>query len=357
MLEIISNKQRKFLGLQEIDSNWKEIDVQSPNFQDFKVTIFVDDLIVKKCIIYGDKKYKEMQLDEELTKNLDAIIPKNDKKRTSTLDSIINKTAVGVTLLFDAPNISIYNELTHKRFYTNYFEDKTNLQTVENFKSWVNNWCEHLAEDELEDIKKFASETEPLKIDYKEGDIFKVKLSKDLYGYGKILLDFNKMHENGELFWNCFTTLPVVAKLYHILTTSASVTPKELESLKAFPSELILNDNLVSGEYEIIGNSPVDYENEDFPIMYGKELTDRNTTYYQNGKTFIKINNTAPLYNNFKFSGVALNIGFDINLMKTCIEQDSNQPYYENGPFLVKNDLRNPKNAEQLAQILKQVNN
>ena len=355
MKNIISNEQRKYLGLQLIDPNWKEIDVESPNFQDFKVTIFVDDNIVKKCIIDGEKKYKEMQLDEELTKNLDAIIPKNDKKRTSSLDSIINKSAVGMTLSFDAPNISLYNELTHKRFYTNYFEYKSNIQSINDFENWVENWCNSTFEEELFNLNKFASETEPKQVKFKEGDIFKVKLSKDLYGYGKVLLNYNNLLKENTPFWNCFTVPPIVAKLYHILTTSSSVSVKEVESLKSFPSEFILSDNLVSGEYEIIGHSEVDYENESFPIMYGKELLVKNTTFYQCGKYYKKLENTTPLYNNFKFSNVALNIGFDINLMKTCIEQNSNNAYYEFGPFIVNNDLRNPKNSEQLSNIIEQL--
>ena len=333
MLEIISNEQRKFLGLQEIDPNWKQLDVESQNFQDFKVTIFVDDFIVKKCIIYGEKRYKEIQLDEELTKNLDAIINENEDKKTSSLDSIINKTVVGMSISFDAPNITIFNGLTQKKYYSNFFENKSGLNNIEDFKNWVNEWCKNSTAEDLTEIQEFANQSTLSKINYKEGDVLK-----------------------NQKFWDCMMGTPIIASLYHILTENKNVEVSELEQLNSFPSEIIMDNNLVLGDYEIIGNVEVDYSKENLPVMYGKELTVKNTTFLQIGKNFYKLDNTTPLYNNFKYNGVNLNLGFDIDLMKQCIEEDSNQPYYEKGPFFVKNDLRNPKNAEALSNVLNQFN-
>ena len=163
------------------------------------------------------------------------------------------------------------------------------------------------------------------------------------------------MRNNHEDFWDILMGTPVVASLYHILTEDKNVKVDDLKNLKSFPSQIILDNNIYYGDYKIIGNIPVDFENDDFPIMYGKELTGNNT-HFQRGKAHLVLENTMPLYNNFKFNGVSLNIGCDYEIMKECVETGSNAPYYEKGPFFVRGDLRNPKNAEALDAILKHFN-
>lgn len=353
MIQIITNSQRNYFGLQEIDPSWKEIVVQSENFNDFNVVIYVDDKIVKKCIIFGEKKYKEMQLNEELTDNLSEIIREDGK--TSSLDSIINKSAKKVTISFDAPNISIYNASSKKTFYSNFFENKANLNNLSDFKKWVNKWCETMPNEDIADIIKFSGEDHPENVNYKEGDVFRVKLSRDVYGYGKILLTYKSMRENGEKYWESVMGTPVIASLYHILTENKNMTVQELEKLKSFPSELVMDTNFVTGEYEIIGSTTVDEKTADFPYMYGRELSKPKTTFFQHGRTFIKLDGVDPLYNSYKYCGVLSNIGLNLDLMKKCIEDGSNLAYFEFGPVYTKSDLRNPKNKLKLEEIKKQL--
>lgn len=353
MIQIITNSQRNYLGLQEIDPNWKEIEVKSENFHNFNVVIFVDGTIVRKCIIYGETKYKEMQLEETLTDNLKEIIREDGK--TSSLDSIINKSAKKVTISFDAPNISIYNESSKKTFYSNYFEEKSNLNTLDDFKNFVNNWCETMTNEEMSEMIKFSGETKPENISYKEGDIFRVKLTRNLYGYGKIALSYKSMKENNIRYWNCVMETPVVASLYHILTENKNISISELEKLESFPSEIVTDSNFVTGNYEIIGNVNIDEQNQDYPIMYGRDMSNPKTTFYQCGKTFLEYPD-EPIFNRFKNNGIRYNLGLDIELMKMCILENSNNPYYQYGPVYTKNDLRNPQNKNALAKIKEQLN-
>ena len=350
---IIVNELRKYFGLKEIEDSWKKIDVQSANFQDFNVSIFVDGQTVKKCIIFGNNKFKEFQLDETLSKNLDCILPKDSNKKPSTLDSIINKSAVGVTLSFDKPNISIYNETTNKTYYTNAFDENKPISIVE-FADWIHNWCENSTAEDVAEINEFANEkvTEP--IPYKEGDVFRVKLSRNQYTYGRILLDYNKMRNNKEKFWDIFMGTPVVASLYHIVTDRKNVTIDELKNLPSFPSENVMDKNFLTGEYEIIGNIPVDYKKEDYPIMYGNSFEETKKVCYQNGKVYFEIPDVKAFSQSYKNNGVSSRLGYKISLMKKCIEQNSNLPIFEEGPLNFRNDLRNPNKKEILEQIQSQ---
>lgn len=352
MLEIISNEQRKYFGLEEINPDWKELKVESENFNGFEVLIYVDNTTVKKCIVYSPSKYKEIQMNIELTKDLDAIIVTDSDKKISSLDSIINKTGSGVTLSFDAPNITIYNENTKKVFYKNFYEQKENLNTIIDFKFWAEKWCEESTEQDLADISSFASKSAPLNIEFNEGDIFKVKLSRRIYGYGRVLLSYSKMKENNENYWDCLLGTPVIANLYHILTEDDKVSANSLNGLKTFPSQIITEENLVCGDYEIIGNIAIDPENEDYPIMYGKTVTDKET-HLQHGKKHLTTKE-APIFNNFRYNGISNNLGINLEVMKQCVAENSNEKYYSNGPFFVKGDLRNPVNAEKLDAVLSQ---
>ena len=350
---IIVNELRKYFGLQEIPDNWKKIDVTSDNYQGFNVSIFVDGQTVKKCMIFGLNKFKEFQLNETLSKNFDCILPKDSNKKPSTLDSIINKSAIGLTLSFDTPNISIYNETTHKTYYTNYFDDKK-VNSIVEFASWIQDWCKNSTEEDIKEINEFANETPKAPISYKEGDVFRVKLSKNLYGYGRILLDYNKMRNNNEKFWDILMGTPVVASLYHIVTDNKNISLDELKNLQSFPSETVMDKNFITGEYEIIGNIPVDFKNEDFPIMYGNSFDEVKKVCYQRGKEYHEITNSVAISSSYKNNGIASRLGYKLDLMKKCIETKSNKLIFESGPLNFRNDLRNPKNQEILKQIQSQ---
>ena len=355
-LNLLTNEQRKFFGLSEIDPNWKTYDVQSENFSGYNVTIYLDGQKAKKCIIYGEKRYKEFNLDETLSKNLDLILPHDENKKPSTIDSIVNKTAIGMVLNFDAPNTSIYNETTHQSYYSNFFDSESRTSNIEEFRAWVQDWCKNSSESDVQEITEFAGRTKQVAISYNEGDVFRVKLARHKFGYGRILLDYNKMKRNNEPFWDCLMGTPIVVSLYHILTEDKNVTIDKLKTLSSFPSEIIMDNNIRSGEYEIIGNIPVEYSKEDYPIMYGSSIDEKNTVYFQRGKLFLKKENAELISRNFRNNGVTFNLGINTSLMEKCIEENSNLSYYKEGPLSTRADLRNPINKIVLEQILAQFN-
>ena len=149
---------------------------------------------------------------------------------------------------------------------------------------------------------------------------------------------------------------PIVVSLYHILTEDKNVTIDKLKTLSSFPSEIIMDNNIRSGEYEIIGNIPVEYSKEDYPIMYGSSIDEKNTVYFQRGKLFLKKENAELISRNFRNNGVTFNLGINTSLMEKCIEENSNLSYYKEGPLSTRTDLRNPINKIVLEQILAQFN-
>lgn len=121
-----------------------------------------------------------------------------------------------------------------------------------------------------------------------------------------------------------------------------------------------MSDNaLYYGDYEVIGNIPVLNE-EDYPIMYGNSISylERNqgVVYFQQGKTYRRIENSKALYDGFRNNGIGCGLKFTVDILRKCIDTGSNGPYWEEYYSChTDRDLRNPKYKEQLEKIKKQM--
>ena len=145
---------------------------------------------------------------------------------------------------------------------------------------------------------------------------------------------------------------PLVCSVYHIATPRMDVSVDELKILPSLPSAIIADNSLFYGEYEIIGNLPI-ADGEDYPVMYGNSIRfDETAVCYQCGKVYRKIENSTALFTGFKYNGVSFILNFTLDVLRRCIKEGSNKPYWENYyNHWVEQDLRNPKNAEKLKRI------
>ena len=64
--------------------------------------------------------------------------------------------------------------------------------------------------------------------------------------------------------------------------------------------------------------------------------------------------NNLPNYD-FRNSSSGFNITNDIETIKECIKEDSNNPYWEHYKYIALSDLRAPINKEKLKLVLKQM--
>ena len=222
------------------------------------------------------------------------------------------------------------------------------------FFRWVENWCKETTDTDIADIFRF-SQKERRRIRYKEGDVFRFKIGRRLYGYGRILLDYDKMRKKKEPFWDILMSKPVVCSVYHIVTERDDLTIDELKGLRSLPSTIISDNSLYYGEYDIIGNIPIG-ETEDYPIMYGNSISAVETgVFYQCGKTYRKIEGGTALYTGYINNVVSFGLNITLDILLKCIKDNSNDPYWAYYyAYQVEKDLRNPKHADKLERIKKQ---
>lgn len=350
----LTNDQRKCFALKPVSDHWECIKAKASPYDQFTTYLYLDGDTVVKCILSGDMQYSEFELSEKVSQDREYLLPKTEKGKPVRLSSaaIQKRTGVGMRLNYGEKHINLYNENTECSYYFNSYL-KDDICDLNGFAQWVDNWCRETTLEDIADIIRFSQEKRR-HVRFQEGDVFRFKIGRRLYGYGRILLDYDKMRKKKEPFWDILMGKPVVCNVYHIITESDSLSIDELKDLQALPSTIIMDNSLFYGEYEIIGNIPVT-EQEDYPILYGNSIkAGEKAVCYQCGKVFRKIENRTALADSFRNNGVSFNLNFTLDVLQQCIRAGSNAPYWSlYYPYYVDRDLRNPKYADKLQQIKK----
>ncbi len=352
----LTNEQRRCFALVGINNNWERTKIKASPYDNFETYVYCENNTIKKCITTSDVEYCEYELCETISDDGKYLLPKTSKGKPVLLSSsnLLKRTALGMCLCFNDGFINLDNSSTQRTYYSMAYED-VDIKNLNDFEKWVNNWCAETTEEDIADIENFAKQTRQ-HIKFKEGDVFRFKINRRLYGYGRVILDFDKMRKRKEVFWDILMCKPLVCSVYHIATERKDVTLDELKNLKSLPSTIIADNNLFYGEYEIIGNLPIT-ENEDYPIMYGKSIDYGKTSIcLQYGKKYREIENSELLYDGFRNNGVSFVLNFDKSILLDCISANSNNPYWESYyEHEINSDLRNPKFHKERKEIGEQM--
>lgn len=349
----LTNEQRKCFALVPVSDQWERIEVKPSPYDQFKTYIYLDGVMIVKCILCGDAQYCEYELAETVSPDKKYLMPKTAKGKPVLLSSsnILKRKSTGMVLSYKGNCIRLWGD--RGDYYSNsYLQDE--FRDLSSFSRWVEDWCAETSDAEREDVSRF-SQQKRLHVRYREGDVFRFKIGRRLYGYGRILLDYDKMRKKKEPFWDILMSKPLVCSVYHIVTHRDNVSLDELQHLGSLPSTIIADNSLFYGEYEIIGNLPVT-ENEDYPVMYGNSIhMGEKAVCYQCGKTFRKIDNGTAMCGGFVNNGVSFNLNFTLDILQQCVVEGSNNPYWSHYyPHWVDRDLRNPKHAEKLQAVKEQ---
>lgn len=351
----LTNDQKKCFALEPIREHWECIEAKPSPYDEYKTYLYIDGNTVVKCILTGDLQYCEYELCEKVSPDKKHLLPKTAKGKPTILSSstIQKRKGVGMRLNYYEETIRLYNEKTQCSYYSNRYL-KDDICDLHGFMQWVEIWCKETTDTDIVDVIQF-SQQERKHVGYQEGDVFRFKIGRRFYGYGRILLDYGKMRKQKIPFWDILMTKPLVCSVYHIVTERDDICVNELKNLRSLPSTIITDNSLYYGEYCIIGNLPVT-TNEDYPIMYGESLSiGDHAICYQCGKVFRRIEDGTELYKRFTNHAVSFCLNFTLDVLLRCIEEQSNEPYWSlDYPYKSDRDLRDPKHADKLTRIRKQ---
>ena len=171
-------------------------------------------------------------------------MPKTPKGKPVPLSSsnLLKRTSLGMCLNYNHRLITLYNSSTQCSYYSTSYVD-TDIATINKFEEWVNNWCAETSEEDIVDIENFAKESRK-HVKFKEGDVFRFKIDRRLCGYGRVILDFDKMRKRKEPFWD-------------ILMSKGEISAVLLAVLSAliFSIYTILNKKMMKKTYKIFFRS------------------------------------------------------------------------------------------------------
>ena len=351
-MKMLTNAQRECFGLKPICDHWECILAKPSPYDHHKTYLYLDGNEIVKCIMVGNTQYFEYELAEKTTPDRKYLLPKTLKGKPVLLSSsnIEKRKGTGMRLNYNEKNVNLYNENTECSYYYNTYH-KESFCDLESFLEWAEKWRTETTQEDRADILHFSQAVRN-HVKYQEGDVFRFKIDRRHYGYGRVLLDYSKMRKNKEPFWDILMSKPVVCSVYHVFTERKDLSIGELKKCKSLPSTIVADNGLFYGEYEIIGNLPIT-EQEDYPIMYGNSIDYREKAVcYQCGKVFRKFAGRSAPSNAFINNSVSFSFNFNLDVLLQCIEEGSNAPYWA-GYYtsFTERDLRNPKHAEKLKLI------
>lgn len=356
---ILSNEDRKYLGLTPIESHWESMDIKN-------TTLFFDGDIIRKMIVYSysihqDFTYFECDVFVETAENRSVVLPKTAKGKPKKLNYTATTTfsPMGVYLRYNEGHLTIGNFTTQKTyFYERLVEEKP---YKEKFEKWLQEWKEDTTEADLKDIEIFKNEKRS-KQKYKEGDIFCFKINRKEYGFGKIIIDIvkrrkdPKFKEDKNYGLDNLMGTALIVKIYHKISNSPEIDIKELENCHSFPLQPMMDNKIFHNEYKIIGHSPVinsDLNEAMISVSPSISHSDLGIAYLQYGLIYKEIplekykKHEKESWKNYRNEGIGFS--FFIENFDECIKEKSNQPYFDVNVY----DLRNPKNKRDKEELFR----
>jgi hypothetical protein len=359
----LTNEQRKYLGLEIVPKSWEKIQITE------EVYIYFDGNIIRKKVSVNENLYREIQLNEE-TENRTMLLPKTSRGKAKKLNysSLDTRNGIGVYFNFDVSGIIIGNYTTEQTFYSTHFEN-IQFKSITDLPLWIENFISETTKQDLKDLKQF-SDHKRKRVKLKEGDFFTFKVDRRNYGFGRLIADIRKIRkepsfkEQKNYGLAQLMTQPLVIKVYHIFENSKKIELEKLKTLKALPSQYIMDNALFYGDYEVIGNLPLENWEIEFPISYARSIsyTDIKTVYLQFGRIYkethrnkfykyIEMPNPESKndwdslkFNPYRNESIGAGLNFNKSTLKKVIAENSNEPYWNDKIYQREDDLRNPKN-------------
>ena len=356
----LTNEQRKCFALPPVLDTWKKIEVKAGPYDQYTTYAFLEGERIVKVILISENPeqelYHEYGVDQLLSLDGTKILPKTDKGKPQnfTAPNLVKKTPVGMALTYSRGYISVVNNNAEQCYYRSSY-NSVKPENLHQFSTWVDKWCDKTGEKELIEINEFAKRMKTHQR-FKEGDFFKFRINRSLFGYGRILVDYTKMRKEGIPFWDVFMGKPLCVAVYHIATEDSNIAPEHLVHLQMLPSQMIMDNIFYYGECEIIGNMPISKDEDNYTVHYGKSIDMRkpNCVCYQSGKTFLTLEGESEF--DFSNKGIGWDLSVKLPILLECIRKKSNSPYWEMiNSYQAEQDLRNPRFKKELKQIKKQM--
>lgn len=362
----LTNEQRKYLGLELVEPAWERVEIPNncvkPELSTGKDILFFDGDVLRKVIwLRNNGSFLENSYNLRTQDNHTMIAPITEKGKPKRLNGVNIQRCTPHGMYFEfGGSVRLANYTTQRTYYSSAFAGIPSMD-VSGLQDFLDQWIADTGAEELADIQAFAG-AKRRHCRYREGDFFRFKYDRRNYGYGRILLDVRQFIKSGGKFWDIIMGKPLCVTIYHIITENPNISIDDLQKIETCPSEYIMDNHFLYGEYEIIGNAPLpeDQGEIDYPIMYGRSINarDANKICYCRGRDYreMPLEGNELLRKDFRNNGVSFWLHINKTLIEDCIKARSNEPFWTAQPRVSYTyDLRNPAYQKELEYVRKQM--
>lgn len=360
----LTNEQRTYFGLDPIEGHWDKVAFPGDTYRPESILYF-DKETIKRHIVSTENEYVEKQFNE-LTKNRAILLPKTDKGKEKKLTGSVleQRQPTGVYLSISCGNLTIGNYNSQTTFYSSIWDNER--QSDQQVSEIVNGFIDNSPENHLPEIEEYK-QLKRRNIKFKAGDYFCFKLDRVNYGFGRVLLDVGKIRKKNLIDSSHGLGLlmgpPVIIELFAYKSRIKNIGIDDLDKQPKLPSDVMMDNLLLYGEFEIIGNREIKDEEFEFPISYGRSIDQRKVVFLQWGlihrefpqevyKKYLFTEEIQAGKNPYGYYSIGFRPGYGaLEILKT-ISNGGTYDFDNARNYKAKWDLRNPKNKEIRDELL-----
>lgn len=361
----LTNNEREFLGLDLIENHWDRVIFNGDKYRPESILYFEGD-IIKRHIVSTVDKYRECHYNER-TEDRAVLLPRTNKGKEKKLTASVleQKQPLGIYVNVSFGDLIIGSYNTQTIFYSTTWEKErqSNKNSIANI---VKEFIEQSPKNHLNEISSFKS-AKRKNVKFKTGDYFAFKINRTEYGFGRLLLDVNKARKKKllpkEHGLNLLMGPPVIVQLFAYKSSNKNTDLSILEKQTTLSADVMMDNLLLYGEFEIIGNKELSDEEFDFPISYGKSLDRRPIVFLQWGLIHKELSKEKlnkyivgekPFDQNpYGYYSIGFEPSYDtIDIAKT-ISNNGVFDFENCNHYQAKRDLRNPNNKNVKDEIFK----
>jgi len=348
------------MGLLPVEQGWEWMRTPPADKIIGKHWVCFDGDILRKVLLVGPDTYIESEMEEHTLEGRTKILPRNGRGKLRPLSlTDLERRPMGMHLHYCGQQHQFYIEhMESGRTYYNASLDTKTPADLKEFADWARHWEAETTPADREELAALLCLQKRQKLPYREGDFFRYPLGRRQFGYGRILLDYNKQRKRKEPFWDILKGVsqrPLLVMPYRIISSDPALTAEELRQLPVMPSFYMEDYHIALGDYPIVGHLPLEADELDFPIHYGRSIPWQKEpkVIFQCGTIFLELEGAEPLpyCDHFQSRGVAQEIFARRCALEHCIADGNNSLYWTEQGY----DLRSPAFHPNLEAVCQQM--
>jgi hypothetical protein len=307
---MLTNEIREFYGISPVNDAWRKLQVKGL----YNGFIFVDDQnVIRKQIRIdsgADFFYQEIDYEIQLSEDL-RIIGKRGKDNPLTYASISKIKPVNKYLSISKVILELRNLKNGIELFSEY---NHNWKSVTDAIKFLEEKMLYPTAFDSEQIAEYLHRKKAVNQKVRSGDIFRIKLSKGKFGYGRVIADLSKFTRydtgivsewpvdiRGRCLFNDIIVSLAWVDYFLVVSDNPYLTYDNLKQYRTTPSVLVSDLYITHETYKIVGRCEIDTSSFDVPMGLD--------TYYQ----------YAPICHIFKWGGCVVTFKPDEYIAKTGV--------------------------------------